>query len=356
MLLDTSCVLFNFTLSGHIGECINLDLKTGQLLSKDLQTFPIVKDFRRFRWGLKEKKEFSRKLNHLGAKCVVADRSEKTGNKGPVFCIVHWNALDFLLLNIKQLELIYPNSKIYVLDNGSQKMCLRELVAALPQFRNVTLFSASPDESDHTTGLQFLLNYSAQKQDEFSVFLDQDCLLCRNIDDLLLKFHSQKDLLIIGARDYVIVPKQHNWLLPVHCLRSASKLVHPSLMIVEPKKIVKRFGQLAFSPHPKAWEDARRNKWAYEPYHSLFYRGRGHILYLETKMHSEIPLLTSYSFEGTVYAYHAWYSSRTTLLQAKDSLDGVPILLLLNTRKRAYDYMMQIYKSDISCTSNVNLN
>jgi hypothetical protein len=183
------------------------------------------------------------------------------------------------------------------------------------------------------------------QQDEFAVFLDQDCILSRNLDDLLLKFRSQKDLLIIGARDYVTIPKQHNWLMPWRFLRCASTMVHPSLMIVQPKKIVNLFGQLAFSPHPRAWEYARDNKRGYEPYYSLSYRARGHILYLEPKMHSEIPLLTSYSYKDVVYAYHAWYSSRTTLLSVKNSLDGIPVSLLLNMRKKTYEYMKQIYES-----------
>jgi hypothetical protein len=324
----------------------------GYLLSKYTQTFPISKELKRFRWDLKEKREFSRELNDLGVKCVIPNRFGKSGNRGPAFCIVHWNAPDFLLLNVKQLEMIYPNSKIYILDNGSQKVCLEELVNTLPRFKNVTLFSARPKaksdrraRDDQTLGLQVLLNYSARQQDEFSVFLDQDCILCHNVDDLLLKFRSQKDLLIIGARDYILIPKQHNWLLPGHFLRSASKLVHPSLMIVQPQKIVELFGQIAFSPHHRAWEEARVNKWAYEPYHSLSYRGQGHILYLETKMHSEIPYLTGYSYKDVIYAYHAWYSSRTTLLPITDSLDGVPVSLLLDIRKKAYEYMALIHKS-----------
>jgi hypothetical protein len=250
-----------------------------------------------------------------------------------------------LLLNIKQLGLIYPNSKIYILDNGSQKSCLEELVTTLKQFKNVTLFSVGPEaKSDHTTGLQVLLNYSAMQQDEFSVFLDQDSILCSSIDDLLSKFRSQKGLLLIGARDYVVMPKQYNRLIAWNSLREAFTMVHPSLMIVQPKKIVELFGHIAFSPHPRAWEEARDNNWHYEPYYSLSYKARGHILYLETKMHSEIPLLTSYSYKDVVYAYHAWYSSRTTLLSEQDSLDGVPVSLLQSIRKKAYEHMKQIHK------------
>ena len=304
------------------------------LLAKYAQTFPVFKEFSRFCFGLKEKKNFSQELNNLEVKCIIRRRDEKSTNKGPAFCIVHYNAADFLLLNIKQLNLIYPNSKIYVLDNGSQKLCLEELVTTLQKFKNVRLFSVSSEAiSDHTLGLQFLLNYSAKQQDEFSVFLDQDCILCRNLDNLLLKFRSKKDLLIIGARDYRV-----------------PKMVHPSFMIVPPKKIVKLFGQIAFSPHPRAWEEPRDNEsnlhWN-ERYYGISHMFRGHILLLKAKKISENSNLISYSYEDVIYAIHAWYSSRTSNLSVQDSLDGIPVSLLLNSRKNSYEFMEQIHKSSI---------
>jgi hypothetical protein len=300
-------------------------------LSKYAQNLPVSKEFNRFCLGLREKKNFSRELNDLTVKCVIGNRSEKSGNRGPAFCIVHFNAPDFLLLNIKQLNLIYPNNKIYVLDNGSQKSCLKELVTTLQKFKNVRLFSVSSKAiPDHTLGLQFLLNYSAKQQDEFSVFLDQDCILCRNLDNLLLKFRSQKDLLIIGARDFRV-----------------PKMVHPSFMIVKPKKIIKLFGRIAFSPHPRAWEEPRDNEgnlhWN-ERYYGISHMFRRHILFLEAKKVSENSNLTTYSYEDVIYAIHAWYSSRTSNLSVQDSLDGIPVSLLLNSRKNSYEYMEQIHE------------
>ena len=335
-----------------------MGLKVEYLKKEFARILPIPKEFRRLWWGFTEKRYFLHKLNNLEVKCIIPNRSEKSGNTGPAFCIVHWNALDFLLLNIMQLELIYPNSKIYVLDNGSQELCLEELANTLRQFKNVTLFSVRSDaKSDHTAGLQVLLNYSAMQSDEFSVFLDQDCILCHNIDDLLMKFRSQKDLLLIGARDYVRIPKDYvdrqpfiNAIGDRKLLRAAYKMVHGSLMIMQPTRIVKLFGKIALSTHLRAWEEARDGNWMYEQYHSISYRTRGHILYLETKMHSEIPLLTSYSYQDIVYAYHAWYSSRTILLSDQDSLDGIPVSLLLNLRKEAYEYMERIYESTLRAT------
>jgi hypothetical protein len=112
--------------------------------------------------------------------------------KGPIaFCIVHWNAPDILLLNIRQIELLYPEVKIYVLDNGSKQTNVAIVKKGLEKYDNITLFALKEcpnwaervgldhifDWYSHTYGLQFLLNYSAKQKDEFAVFLDQDCIL-----------------------------------------------------------------------------------------------------------------------------------------------------------------------------------
>jgi hypothetical protein len=58
------------------------------------------------------------------------------------FCIVHWNAPDFLLLNVKKLKLLYPDCSIFVLDNGSRQKVLDEVKEKLKQLNNITLFSS----------------------------------------------------------------------------------------------------------------------------------------------------------------------------------------------------------------------
>ena len=73
--------------------------------------------------------------------------------------------------------------------------------------------------------------------------------------------------------------------------------------------------------------------------------GEGTFFILKQKMHNEIPFLTSYSYKKVIYALHAWYSSRTTILPIKDTQDGIPVSLLLNIRKKAHKYMEQIHNS-----------
>ena len=101
------------------------------------------------------------------------------------FCIVHWNAPDFLLLNVGQLELLYPDCCIFVLDNGSRQKDVEVVRKKLKQFSNITLFSAELKpwslvkmfgldsvflSYTHSKGLQFLLNYAAKQKMETAVF------------------------------------------------------------------------------------------------------------------------------------------------------------------------------------------
>jgi hypothetical protein len=118
------------------------------------------------------------------------------------FCFVHWNASDFLLLTVNQIELLYPKSKIYIFDNSSTQVHLASLKSELSKFNNVTLFTLlSPPKwakklhldtlfgwQSHTAGLQFLLNYSAKQSDEIAVFLDQDCIISKPIDEAFFFF------------------------------------------------------------------------------------------------------------------------------------------------------------------------
>jgi len=245
----------------------------------------------------------------------------------PVFCIVHYNAPDYLLLNISQIELLYPKSKIYVLDNGSQRVNIDAVVKGLKRYNNITLFAASTECPNwqtrigadrflysHAKGLQFLLNYAVEQQDEIIVFLDQDCILSRNIDDLFAKFG--KNVLLIGAR-------------------LIDSLVHASFMILQPKRINKLFGKFSlFHEHTSS----------HEPYHGLCFKAKGKILFLEGKGHDEIPFLTSYSIQDTIYAWHAWYSSR---LNPKMLSEGVSVSWFQTVRKLAYEYMEQIHEETI---------
>lgn len=255
------------------------------------------------------------------------------------FCIVHWNAPDFLLLTINQIELLYPNSKIYVLDNGSHKIHLASIKTGLNKFNNVTLFvmlrcpkwakkfhlDTMFEWQSHTAGLQFLLNYSAQQLDEIAVFLDQDCILSSRIDCFFSKF--SEDIILIGARD--------RWRG-----HACSNLIHPSFMILQPKRLRKLFGDSCFYDRRTELLEI----YARDPYHGLSFKALGRMLYLEIRMHAKIPLLTSYVYDGIVFAWHAWYSSRTIGVNTL-SIDGYPVSWLEEVRKTEYDFMIQVHRN-----------
>jgi len=60
-------------------------------------------------------------------------------------------------------------------------------------------------------------------------------------------------------------------------------------------------------------------------------------------MHTKIPILTSYVYDETVYAWHAWYSSR--LIGDNRVLDGYPVAWLKEVQKTEYEFMMQIHRN-----------
>jgi hypothetical protein len=263
----------------------------------------------------------------------------KSKVESPVaFCIVHWNAPDFLLLTVRQIELLHPNSKIYVLDNGSKQIHLAHIQAQLKKFKNITLLSLRGcpkwaknlhldkffEWQTYATGLQFLLNYSAKQSDEIAVFLDQDCILSTQVDELFSKF--SQDIILIGARD--------SWRGHTY-----SKFVHNSFMIMQPKSIRRAFGKSSFY-------DSRTDSFGSNlgDHAGLSFKALGKILYLEPRTNDKIPLLTSYSYNEKIYAWHAWYSSRTIGLTNQESIDGYPVVWLDIVRKNEYEFMMQLHE------------
>lgn len=278
---------------------------------------------------------------------------ESSFNAPLVFSIVHWNAPDFLSLNVNQIQLLHPESKIYVLDNGSLKDNLNAVKKELAQFDNVTLIAVKSERQTvinklfprvtarlrhwftHTLALQFLLNYSSKQSDNITVFLDQDCILCNRIDRLVNML--DENTLLVGARDYVVIPRDFGPLKQGK-LRNAHDFVHASFMILQPKRISQMFGDYSFF-HPIVTR---------EPYHGISIKAAGKILFLETKMHDTIPFLTSYSYKGVTYAWHAWYSSRVAKLSTQELLDGLPVSWLREVRRLAYEYMKKVHNDTLA--------
>ena len=124
--------------------------------------------------GFVKERLFRKMLRSMKVEQLLANR--KGDDSRRAFCIVHWDAPHFLLLNVKRLELLHPEGKIYVFDNASSEANLKAVLSGLKGYENVTLFSNKRDYSNtwacHIMGLQFLLNYAAQRSDLIVTFLD----------------------------------------------------------------------------------------------------------------------------------------------------------------------------------------
>lgn len=187
------------------------------------------------------------------------------GTNKIVFGIVHWNAPDFLIINIKQIQKFHPTAKIYVFDNASSQENLQTVFQSLAPLDNITLFSNKKDYSQtwasHIVGLQYLLNYAAKEKDETIVFLDQDCIITKPVDDLADKLDYKTWL--VGVRDYVVKPHDYG-ILKKGLLRRWHEQVHGSFMIMDPQIIYSLFGSKAFL-----------NGYTFEAYHGKI--GRAHV-------------------------------------------------------------------------------
>jgi hypothetical protein len=278
--------------------------------------------------GFAKERLFGRMLRNMKVETLLTNK--KGDDSRRAFCIVHWNAPHFLLLNVKQLELLHPESKIYVFDNASSEADFQVTLSGLKSYKNVTLFSSKRDYSNtwacHIMGLQFLLNYAAQKSDSTVTFLDQDCILANRVDDLADQLDGKKTILI-GVKDYVEIPHDYGP-LKKGTLRNFPGVVHGSFMMMQPLVIHNLFGDQSLI-------DGR----SFEPYHGIARKAVGKTLFLETQMHAEIPLLTRYMYGGKTYAWHSWYSSRIFGMKDTDVLNGLPVSWLKDSLRKAYAFM-----------------
>jgi hypothetical protein len=262
--------------------------------------------------GFVKERLFGKMLRNMKVEQLLTNRNEEDSRRA--FCIVHWNAPHFLLLNVKRLELLHPESKIYVFDNASSEANLKAALSGLKGYENITVFSNKRDYSHtwacHIMGLQFLLNYAAQRSDSIAIFLDQDCILVNRVDDLIDKLDG-KETLLIGVRAY-----------------DRAVVVHGSFMMMQPVVIHGLFGDQSLI-------DGK----AFEPYQGIARKAPGKTLFLEMQRHPEIPLLTRYTYRGKTYAWHSGYSSRIVGLKDTNVLDGLPVSWLKDSLKKAYAFM-----------------
>ncbi len=278
--------------------------------------------------GFVKERLFRRMLRNMKVEQLLVNTKED--DIPMAFCFVHWNSPHFLLLSVKHLELLHSESKIYIFDNASSGENLKAILTGLKDYQNVTLFSSKRDYSNtwacHIMGLQFLLNYAAKQSDSIVTFLDQDCILVDRVDDLAGQLDG-KETLLIGVRDYVEIPHDYGP-LKKGAFRSYPDAVHGSFMMMQPLVIHSLFGD-------ESLIDGR----SFEPYHGIARKAADKILFLETQMHSEIPLLTRYMYGRKTYAWHSWYSSRIFGMEDTEVLNGLPVFWLKDYLRKAHSFM-----------------
>lgn len=282
----------------------------------------------KFLKGFAKEMLFGRMLRNMQVTQVLTSRVESK----LVFGIVHWNAPHFLTLNVKQLRRLHPESKIYVFDNASSSQNFEAVVKGLEGYENVTLFSNRKDYSQtwacQIMGLQFLLNYAEKQGDSVMAFLDQDCMLVNRVDDLASKLNG--DTLLVGVRDYV--EKTHDYeLLKKGLFRMYPDAVHSSFMMMQPCVVNKLFG-----------DESLFDGYLFEAYHGLSKKAKGKIVFLETEMHPEIPMLTRYFYGDKTYAWHSWFSSRVYGMKNDEVLNFLPVAWIRNAVNQAYEFMLKL--------------
>jgi hypothetical protein len=267
-----------------------------------------------------ERWRFRRQVRALAPEVLVSGPAPEPGRLG--FFVVHFNAPDFLDLNLAALAAQHPAAAVTVLDNGSEPAALEAVARAVEMRGGVTLLGGRGDKPRHTVALQALFDVAVRDGVGAAVFLDQDALLLEPVDGLVRRLGP--DTLLIGPRDAVSIPRADGP-LAAGWMRSAPSRIHPSFLVLDPRRVRAVLGAWPFAFDRRAERTARRGGWEYEPYHALSVRAADRILFLDMRMSDVLPPLTFYELDGHAHACHAWYSSRTAGLSDTDTVDGLPV-------------------------------
>jgi len=239
--------------------------------------------------------------------------------------IVHFNAPDYLLLNLKSLSKVLGGVKVIILDNGSFDSAYESVLAIARRFsKTVTIFRNNHlinRMRDHTMGINYIVELAGKLAIDRLIILDQDCILVDPIEDLRSRVPGEA--VLAGVRD----------------LRNSFKgFVHPSLMILD-VSYFKKLGPSSVYGPPTRFTDK-----IWEPYYGITYNSIGKIIYIDQ---TDLPMgntpfnISAYIYKGRIIAYHSWYSSR--MFATKDKiLDSQPVETLIARRRFLYTYLNSI--------------
>lgn len=291
--------------------------------------------------AFRKRRQLRQRVRALAPRMLTPGRATEPGATS--FYIVHYNAPDFLDLALEAVGTHHPQAAVTVLDNGSQPEAIEAVERAVHRRPHVRVFLARGDKPRHTVGLQALFALAVEDGTGTAVFLDQDAVLLRPVDDLAARLGP--DTLLVGAPDAVFIPRtdgplESGW------MRHAPERIHPSFLLFDPSRVRHALGPWPFAYDRRAERSAHRGGWEYEPYHALSVRAADRILFLDARMSESLPPLTFYGPEDRPFACHAWYSSRTEGRADTDHVDTLPVAWIRRRRAAILAHMRGLASGD----------
>jgi hypothetical protein len=225
-------------------------------------------------------------------------------NPAPLtFCLAHFNSPEFLDAALHAIRRFHPAARMMVADASS---VWREYLAAkVVCARYGAELHPLAGRHRHTG----LLNYMFRRiRSRIAVFLDQDCVLLASLDPLIRLIESGK--ILIGPRDEFTTTH------PNLCerypqttgevFRTRPEFVHASLMVMDTSRV------RAWSAKPFIWR-AEWGKHPLERYYGLTELVRRNqsdgVLTLDSE-HTGYGTGQVYTFNGSLIAYHQWFSGQ----------------------------------------------
>lgn len=233
----------------------------------------------------------------------LACQIQSAGRASLTFCIAHFNSPDFLDATLHAVRRFHPEARVIVADASSE---WRQYVAAktVCQRHRAELHPLA-GKHRHTG----LLNYMFRRiRSRVAIFLDQDCVLLARLDPLIQLIESGK--ILVGPRDEFLATHANFCArypyAAGHSFRTRPDFVHASLMVMDVPRI------RAWSTKPFVWR-AEWGKHPLERYYGMTELVRRNqpdgVLTLDSA-HTGYGLGHVYLFNGSLVAYHQWYSGQ----------------------------------------------
>ena len=167
---------------------------------RDLAAAPASVRWTAIAGAVRRRRRLERRLRALAPRYVAGAGPDEVRGASLAFGLVHYEAPDFLRVALSAVATHHRDAPVTVLDNGSSAAALAEAKTALAVCPGATLLRGHGDKPRHTVALQTLFDRALDADVQTAVFLDQDAMLLRGVDDLAPLLD---EALLVGARDAV---------------------------------------------------------------------------------------------------------------------------------------------------------